>query len=101
MAGAGAGHGVRLVLVFPLLRAGGGVQAADDFLLALSGKYENLIADHNRRCVAETDFDAPLLREFLGPRFGFGESDHLVVAVGAAPLRPVLGANASRTDQQN
>ena len=101
MAGAGSGHGVRLVLVLPLFVAAGRVQAADDFLLALSRKHENLIADQDRRRIAESDFDAPLFGEFLGPCLGFNESDHLVVAVGSAPLRPVLGADADRAQHKN
>src|SRR5581483_4610476 len=60
-----------------------------------------LVSYQSRRSITEAHFDLPLLRQLFGPRRRGGEAHHLVVAVGAAPLRPVRRGSAGGPEQQH
>src|SRR5205823_4363157 len=85
-----AGRTERFIFVLPKFLAVGGVERARDFISFLARKNEQLVANERRRGVAFADGHFPFLREFLGPGLRRFEVTGLRVAIGAAPLRPVL-----------
>src|SRR5205085_2335486 len=91
----------RVVLLLPDLLAVGRRQAADDLVATLAGEDVELVADQGGRGDAVAHGDRPFLRQVLRPGLRRGEPRCLAVAVGSAPLRPVLGKDAARAEQHH
>src|SRR4029079_9463994 len=87
-------------LVFPNFLAGGGVQTADDLVIALPRKDKQLITNQSRRGDTVTDVHFQFLRQLLGPGGRGCEAGDLGVAICPAPLRPVLSLGVSRDKER-
>src|SRR5205085_446101 len=65
--------------------------AIQELIRALAGEDIKPIADQRRRGVAFADGGLPFLRQRLGPGGRRSKAGDLAIAIGPAPLRPVLG----------
>src|SRR5262249_14630932 len=92
---------LRFVFVLPQFFAGSCIEAAGNLVASLPREHVKLVADQRGRGDAFTDGDLPLLREFLGPGFRRLEGRGLGVAIGTAPLRPILAPNAADAHESN
>ena len=97
--GVRSANGRHGVLVRPDFLAVGGIQTANDLVALLAREDINLAADQRGRRVSRPDGDLPFLCQFLGPSLGRGESGGLGIAIGAAPLRPILPRRPAQAGQ--
>ena len=86
---AGDRRGRRIALM-PDFLAVGGIEAGEHLVGILPGEDIEPIADQRRRGIAFADFLPPFLRQLLGPRRRRGKAGDFSIAIGPAPLRPVL-----------
>src|SRR4051794_16552956 len=92
--------GVRGVLVFPDFFAVGGLEAEGGFLVVLNRKDVKLVADEGRGGIAQAHGDFPLFGQVFRPGGGRVEAGDFSVAVGAAPLGPVLRKTYNRGKEE-
>ena len=82
-------------------RSRAGVERHHDFVVALPRERVDAVAHHERRGVAGAHLHLPPCRQRLRPRRRLAERRSRTVAVGPAPLRPVLGRRDGREPQRD